>query len=124
MTITEPVDLAAAFDGLADHWSPRIVAQVNDHYVKVAKLLGELAWHRHDGEDELFQIVNGRPRIEYEGGRSVELGPGSIHVVPRGVMHNPVAEEECRILLIEPIATLHTGDVETSRTKTIEQQRA
>ena len=120
--LPKTVDLEAAFAELRDHWSPKVVARVNDQYVKVAKLLGELVWHRHADEDELFYVVRGQLVIEYEAGRSVTLGPGSIHVVPRGVLHNPVAREECWIVLVEPATTRHTGDVETPRTKSIADQ--
>jgi mannose-6-phosphate isomerase-like protein (cupin superfamily) len=68
-------NLEEAFSRVTEHWSPRVIAQVNDSYVKVAKLLGQLAWHQHDGEDELFWVVRGRLRIEYQGGRAVTLGP-------------------------------------------------
>ena len=115
-------NLDAALAEVTDHWSPRVVAQVNDQYVKVAKLLGQLVWHAHDHEDELFYVLKGQLRIEYEGGRRVDLGPGSLHVVPRGVLHNPVAEEECWIVLIETVTTRHTGTVDTPLTKTIQQQ--
>jgi mannose-6-phosphate isomerase-like protein (cupin superfamily) len=118
----ETVDLITALESVTDYWSPKVVAQVNDQYVKVAKLRGQLAWHRHDREDELFYVLRGRLKIEYEHGRSVELAPGSMHVVPRGVLHNPVAEEECWIALIETVTTQHTGDVVTPLTKTIQQQ--
>src|SRR5512144_1795920 len=84
---------------LGDYWSPKVIARVNDSYVKVAKVQGQLTWHRHDGEDELFWIIRGRLRIEYEGGRFVDLGPGDVHVVPKGTMHNPIADEECWIVL-------------------------
>jgi len=117
-------DLQVEFDQVTEHWSPRVIAQVNDQYVKVAKLLGQLVWHSHEDEDELFHVVRGRLRIEYEGGRAVDLGPGSIHVVPRGVRHNPVAAEECWIVLIETVTTRHTGTVDTPRTRTIQQQLA
>jgi mannose-6-phosphate isomerase-like protein (cupin superfamily) len=120
--LPEVVDLQAAFDQLTEHWSPRVVARVNDQYVKVAKLLGQFVWHSHDDEDELFYVVRGRLRIEYEGGRAVDLAPGSIHVVPRGVRHNPVAAEECWIVLIETVTTRHTGTVDTPLTRTIQQQ--
>jgi quercetin dioxygenase-like cupin family protein len=120
--LPEVADLQAAFDQVTEHWSPRVVARVNDQYVKVAKLLGQFVWHSHDDEDELFYVLRGRLRIEYEGGRAVDLGPGSIHVVPRGIRHNPVAEEECWIVLIETVTTLHTGTVETPLTRTIQQQ--
>lgn len=116
------INLEAAFDGVTEHWSPRVVARVNDQYVKVAKVKGQLAWHKHDAEDELFQVVRGRLRIEFEGGRDVVLNEGEFCVVPKGVMHNPVADEECWIVLIETVTTQHTGDVVTPLTKSIEQQ--
>ena len=118
----ESFDLLSAFDAVHDFWSPKVVAQVNDQYVKVAKVRGELAWHSHDGEDELFYIVRGNLRMEYGNGRVVELPEGSMHVVPRGVRHNPVAADECWIVLIEPVTTLHTGNEQTPLTKTLAQQ--
>ena len=120
----ESVDLMAAADALDGYWSPKVVALVNDQYVKVAKLRGSLVWHRHEHEDELFYVLRGNLTIEYEGGRAVHLKPGSIHVVPRGVLHNPIAPEDCWIALIETVTTKHTGDVDTPLTKTIEQQLA
>ncbi|MBD2104368.1 cupin domain-containing protein [Leptolyngbya sp. FACHB-261] len=108
---------------VTEFWSPKVVSQVNDQYIKVAKLKGELAWHKHDNEDELFQVVKGRLVIQFEDG-DVELGEGEFCVVPKGVMHNPVAKDECWIVLIETVTTKHTGDVETPLTKTIEQQLA
>ncbi len=118
----EVANLDQAFARVAEHWSPRVIAQVNDQYVKVAKVLGTLAWHKHDDEDELFHIVRGRLRMEYEGGRVVDLGPGDIHVVPRGVMHNPVATEECWLMLVETKTTRHTGDAVTPQTRSIADQ--
>lgn len=117
-------DLDSAFATITDHWSPRVIAQVNDQYVKVAKLLGSLAWHDHAAEDELFYVVRGTLRMEYEERPPVILPAGSIHVVPRATRHNPVADEECWIVLIEPVGTLHTGDVETARTRSIAEQLA
>jgi quercetin dioxygenase-like cupin family protein len=123
LTLPGPaIDLMAAFEGVTEHWSPKVIARVNDQYFKVAKVLGQLAWHDHRDEDELFYVVRGQLTIEYEGGRSVELGAGALHVVPRGVLHNPVAHEECWIVLIETVTTKHTGDVDSPLTKTIEQQ--
>lgn len=115
-------DLRAALDGLTEHWSPRVVGRVNDQYVKVAKLLGELAWHRHDEEDELFLVLRGRLRIQFEGGRETVLEEGQFCVVPRGTLHNPVADAECGIALIETVTTKHTGDVETELTRSIDEQ--
>jgi mannose-6-phosphate isomerase-like protein (cupin superfamily) len=106
---------------VADYWSPRVVGRVNDQYVKVAKLKGEFVWHKHDNEDELFFIVKGSLVIQYQDG-AVTLNEGEFHIVPKGVMHNPLAEEECWIALIEPVATKHTGDVVTERTKSVEEQ--
>jgi len=106
---------------VSDYWSPRIVAQVNDHYVKVAKLKGTFTWHKHDDEDELFHILKGQLIIEYEN-EKVHLKEGDIHVVRKGVMHNPIAEDECWVALIETVTTKHTGDVITEQTKTIDQQ--
>ncbi len=104
-----------------DYWSPRVVGRVNDQFIKVAKLKGSLAWHKHDEEDELFYILKGRLVIEYEDDRVI-LNEGDFHVVQKGAMHNPVAEEECWITLIETVSTKHTGDVLIDKTKSIEQQ--
>lgn len=122
--MTDPVNLLTALDSVTEHWSPKVVGRVNDQYVKVAKLLGELAWHRHDAEDELFQVVRGRLRIQFEGNRESVLNEGDFCVVPKGVLHNPIADEECWIVLIETVTTKHTGDIDTPRTKLIEEQLA
>jgi len=115
------VNLERAAGALTDLWSPKVVARVNDQYVKVARVQGEFVWHAHADEDELFLVLRGRLRIEMEDG-SVALGPGDSFVVPRGVRHNPVAEEECWLALVEPVATRHTGDTVTDRTRSIEEQ--
>jgi len=106
---------------LDDYWSPRIVGQVNDQYVKVARLKGDLTWHKHDDEDELFLVLEGSLRIEYED-HAVDLEEGDFHVVPRGVLHNPVCDRECLVALIETVTTQHTGDRMTARTRSIEEQ--
>jgi mannose-6-phosphate isomerase-like protein (cupin superfamily) len=118
----ESFDIESAFDDIVEYWSPKVVAQVNDQYVKVAKVRGQLVWHDHANEDELFFVVRGRLKIENEGGRYVDLSAGSMHVVPRGTLHNPVADEECWIVLIEPVQTKHTGDVDSPLTRTIDEQ--
>ena len=118
------VNLMAALDGVTEHWSPKVVGRVNDQYVKVVKVQGQLAWHRHDDEDELFQVVRGRLRIQFEGGAETVLEAGEFCVVPKGVLHNPVADEECWLVLVETMTTKHTGDVETPLTRSIEQQLA
>ncbi|MGI9487266.1 MAG: cupin domain-containing protein [Geminicoccaceae bacterium] len=114
-------NLEAAFDQVRDHWSPKVIGQVNDQYIKIAKVLGEFVWHAHDGEDELFYIVKGRLRIEYED-HTADLTAGQFTIVPKGVRHRPVAEDECWLMLIEPITTAHTGNVESEMTKLIEEQ--
>ena len=122
MTTNDPVDIASALAAVTDHWTPRVVGRVNDQYVKVAKLLGEFVWHSHQDEDELFLVVSGTLRIQLEGDQEVVLGPGQFYVVPRGVRHNPVADEEVEIVLIETVTTAHTGDVEHERTVPIADQ--
>lgn len=117
-----PLDVATALTTVTDHWTPRVIAQVNDQYVKVAKLLGELVWHAHEDEDELFLVVSGNLRIQLEGDREVRLGPGQLFVVPKGVRHNPIAEEEVELVLVETVTTAHTGDVEHERSVPIEDQ--
>lgn len=116
-----PVGIESQFEQLTEYWSPRVIGRVNDQYVKVAKLKGEFVWHAHDDEDELFLVVRGRLRIQLEDGE-VELGPGQLVVVPRGVRHNPVADEECWVMLVETVTTKHTGDVVTERTRSIAEQ--
>ena len=113
-----PKAVAAA---LTELWSPRVVGEIDDAYVKVAKVHGSLAWHSHENEDELFLILKGHLRIEMEG-ETVELNEGDMFVVPKGVRHNPVAEEECHILLIEKKTTQHTGDVKTEKTRSLAEQ--
>jgi mannose-6-phosphate isomerase-like protein (cupin superfamily) len=107
---------------LAELWSPRVLARVNDQYVKVARVKGTLTWHAHANEDELFYLLKGRLRLELEGDRAVELNPGEFYVVPKGVRHNPVAEEECLVLLVETVTTEHTGDVVMEKTRSIAEQ--
>ncbi len=114
-------NLLEEFDHVTEYWSPRIIARVNDQYVKIAKLKGTLVWHKHDNEDELFQIVKGELTIEYEN-EKIRLKEGDIHVVPAGAMHNPVAADECWIVLIETVTTMHTGDVIVERTKSLDDQ--
>jgi len=113
-----PASVAAS---LTELWSPRVIAEVDDSYIKVAKVQGTFGWHAHTDEDELFLILKGRLRIEMEQG-PVELGPGEILVVPKGTRHNPVAEEECHLMLIERKSTLHTGDTVTDKTRSLAEQ--
>jgi len=122
MESIDPTRIADELALVTNHWTPRVIGQVNDQYVKVAKLLGELVWHAHDEEDELFLIVYGTLRIQLEGDREVVLSPGQFYVVPKGVQHNPVADEEVGIVLIETVTTSHTGSVESERSVPIERQ--
>ena len=115
---TSPKQIAAS---LAELWSPRVIAEVDDAYIKVAKVHGSLAWHSHENEDELFLVLKGQLRIEMEH-ESVQLNEGEMFVVPKGVRHNPVADEECHILLIERKSTLHTGNIVTEKTRSLAEQ--
>lgn len=116
-----PVSPKSMALSLTELWSPRVVGEVDDSFVKVAKVHGSLAWHSHENEDELFYVLQGHLRIEMED-RSVELDEGELFVVPKGVRHNPVAEEACHLMLFERKATLHTGDVKTEKTRSISEQ--
>jgi mannose-6-phosphate isomerase-like protein (cupin superfamily) len=109
------INLAEKFGCFTDQWSPKIVADLNDSHVKLAKVQGEFVWHRHAEEDELFIVVQGELTIELRDGQ-VTLGPGEMVVIPRGVEHRPVAREEVYLMLIEPKAIRHTGDVVSDRT--------
>ena len=119
--MSEPVNILEAFEQVSDYWSPKVIGRVNDQYLKVAKLKGEFVWHAHDEEDELFHVVKGRLVIQFEDGEVV-LNAGDIFTVPKGVRHNPVAEEECWILLIETVSTKHTGDVLSPMTRSLAEQ--
>ena len=116
--VSTPREIAAS---LTEFWSPRVVAEVDDAYIKVAKVQGSLAWHSHDAEDELFLVLKGHLRIEMEAG-PVELGEGQMFVVPKGVRHNPVADAECHLMLIERKTTLHTGSTVTDKTRSLADQ--
>lgn len=109
------VNLAQVFAGFSETWSPKIVGDVNEMHVKVVKVTGEFIWHHHDTEDELFLIVKGRLLMRFRD-REVRLEAGEFLIVPHGVEHQPVAEGECEILLIEPKSTLNTGNVRNERT--------
>ena len=116
--VSSPKQVAAS---LSEFWSPRVIAEVDDAYIKVAKVHGSLAWHSHENEDELFLVLKGQLRIEMEGG-SIELNEGEMFVVPKGVRHNPVADQECHLMLIERKTTLHTGNTVTEKTRSLADQ--
>jgi mannose-6-phosphate isomerase-like protein (cupin superfamily) len=114
---TQPktVNLKEKFSLFQDRWSPRIVAQINDYQVKIAKVAGEFVWHSHPETDELFLVHKGELTIELRDG-VVKLGPGELFVVPKGIEHRPVASTECEIVMFEPAGTLNTGDAGGERT--------
>lgn len=109
------IDLREKFASFDEHWSPRIVAELNGQHVKLVKFRGAFVWHHHEHEDELFLVHRGRFRMEFRD-RAVDLGPGEMIVVPRGVEHRPVADEEVEVMLFEPAGTLNTGNVVDERT--------
>ena len=119
--MTRAANLEGLFEQVKDHWSPKIVGEINDQFVKIAKLQGEFVWHDHEAEDEFFYVVKGRLVLEFED-KSVSLNRGDFYVVPKGVRHKPIAEEECWVMLVEPKSTAHTGKEVTPMTKRIEDQ--
>jgi len=112
----EKVNAAAKFRTIGDYWNPRIVGELNGQQVKLVKLKGEFVWHHHENEDEMFLVVKGRFRMELRD-KHVWLEEGEFIVVPRGVEHRPVAEEEAHVLLFEPASTLNTGNVRNELTR-------
>lgn len=106
---------------LTELWSPRVIAEVDNAYVKVARILGRLGWHAHTDEDELFMVLRGQLRIELDDG-AVDLAQGELFVVPKGVRHNPVAEQECWLMLVERKSTLHTGGMVSPHTRSLADQ--
>lgn len=113
----EKVNLEQKFGLFQEYWNPKIAGELNDSYIKLAKLKGEFVWHRHEQEDELFLVVKGRLQIKLRDG-DLWLDPGEFVVIPRGVEHLPVAEDEVQVLLLEPKTTLNTGNVQNERTVT------
>lgn len=111
----ETVNLQEKFSQVDDFWHPRIVGELNDSYIKVVKLRGEFLWHRHDREDEMFLVVKGRLLMKFRDGER-EINPGEFIVVPKGVEHLPVADDDVHVVLFEPKSTLNTGNVRNERT--------
>jgi len=110
------INLAAKLAQFTDQWNPRIVAELNGQHVKLARLQGEFVWHHHEAEDELFLVLRGTLRMQFRD-REVAIKPGECIVVPRGVEHRPVADDEVHVLLFEPASTLNTGNVRSERTR-------
>ncbi len=111
----EKVNLAHKFSLFEDHWSPKIAGEINDSYLKLVKFKGEFVWHHHEAEDELFLVVKGRFLVKLRD-RDIWLEEGEFVIVPRGVEHKPIAEEEALVLLLEPKSTLNTGNVRDEKT--------
>jgi len=112
----EKVNITEKLSQFTDHWNPRIIGELNGQQVKAAKLKGEFFFHHHEHEDELFFVVKGTLKMEFRD-KAVVINPGEFLIVPRGVEHKPVAEEEVELLLFEPASTLNTGNIENERTK-------
>jgi mannose-6-phosphate isomerase-like protein (cupin superfamily) len=111
----QKVNLAEKLALFSDHWNPKIVGELNGHHVKLVKFQGHFVWHHHEHEDELFLVIKGRFCMEFRD-RSVVVEQGEFMIVPRGVEHCPVADEEVHVLLFEPASTLNTGNVSDERT--------
>ena len=111
----EKIALSQKFSLFAEHWSPKIIGELNDSYIKLAKLKGEFVWHHHDDEDELFFIVKGKLLIKFKD-KDVLLEEGEFIVIPKGVEHLPIADQEVHVMLIEPKTTLNTGNIVNERT--------
>lgn len=117
----EKANLAQKFSLFQEHWSPKIAGELNDSYVKLVKLKGEFVWHHHEAEDELFLVVKGKLLIKLRD-RDIWLEEGEFVIIPKGVEHLPVAEEEVHVLLLEPKTTLNTGNVQNERTVAAEER--
>ena len=116
----QKIKLSEKFSLIKDHWNPRIAGELNGQLIKLVKFQGPFTWHHHETEDEMFLVVKGRFRMDYrERGveRSERIEPGEFIIVPRGVEHRPVAEEECEVVLFEPASTLNTGNIEDEFTR-------
>ena len=113
--MVQVINLAEKFNLFTEHWQPKITAELNDAYVKIAKVQGEFVWHHHENEDELFFVVKGTLTIKLHG-EDLAIHEGEFVVIPKGVEHVPVAEEECWIMMLEPKTTSNTGNVTNERT--------
>lgn len=111
----QPIRLKEKLSKFSEHWSPKIIAQMNDYHFKMAKVQGEFVWHDHPETDEVFLVLHGELEIQFHDG-SVTLNEGDLYVVPKGVEHKLVAKTECHIMLVEPAGTVNTGDVVSKRT--------
>jgi mannose-6-phosphate isomerase-like protein (cupin superfamily) len=112
----DKINISEKFEQFRDYYNPRIIGELNGQFVKAVKLKGEFIWHHHEHEDELFLVVHGKLIMEFRE-KTVEVSPGEFIIVPRGVEHKPVAENEVHVLLFEPDTTLNTGNVDNERTR-------
>jgi mannose-6-phosphate isomerase-like protein (cupin superfamily) len=117
--VIEAINLAEKLGRFDQYWSPKIVGELNGQYVKLAKFKGEFVWHQHEAEDELFYVTRGELLIQLQGGE-VRVRQGEFAIVPRGVKHRPVAEQEVHVLLFEPRSTVNTGELQSQRTRSDE----
>ncbi|MCG8685246.1 MAG: cupin domain-containing protein [Desulfobacterales bacterium] len=111
----KPVDLKEKFAQFSDHWSPKIVGELNGQLVKLAKLKGEFVWHHHEKEDELFMVIKGELTIKLKD-KDIQLNEGQFFIIPKGIEHMPVAKEECHVMLFEPKTVINTGNVVNEKT--------
>jgi mannose-6-phosphate isomerase-like protein (cupin superfamily) len=109
------INLKEKLSMFSEHWSPKIVAEMNDYHIKLVKIKGDFVWHNHDDTDEVFIVIEGKMKIEFEK-KTVELNEGEMYVVPKGVDHKPFAESECKIMIIEPSGVVNTGNIESNLT--------
>jgi mannose-6-phosphate isomerase-like protein (cupin superfamily) len=121
--MSQSISIPKTFDSFTEKWQPRLVASINDHHVKIAKIDGEFIWHSHPNSDELFHLVSGKLTLELEGRDDVVMQPGDVFVVPKGVRHRPVAED-ASIMMVEHESTVNTGDEpESERTAKVKDVR-
>tara|TARA_B100000029_G_C17491735_1_gene929367 strand:+ start:501 stop:860 length:360 start_codon:yes stop_codon:yes gene_type:complete len=111
----EKIDLREKLGLFDDHWSPKVIAEMNDYQFKLVKIQGEFVWHDHSNTDEVFIVLEGNMRIEFEN-RTIELSEGEMLVVPKGVPHKPVADSECKVMLVEPRGVVNTGEADSNLT--------
>jgi mannose-6-phosphate isomerase-like protein (cupin superfamily) len=115
--VLEKINILEKFSAIHSHWDPKIVSELNDQQVKLVKFEGEFDWHKHDNEDELFMVIKGKFDMQFRD-KSIRINENELIVVPRGIEHCPIAEEEVYVLLFEPSSTLNTGNVKSDKTKT------
>jgi mannose-6-phosphate isomerase-like protein (cupin superfamily) len=112
----EKINIKNKLSLFTDYWNPKIIGELNGQYVKLVKLKGEFVWHRHDNEDEMFYVIKGKLKIELRD-NNIELNENEFVIIPKGIEHRPVAEEEVSVMLFEPLTTLNTGDTNSDFTK-------